>query len=384
MLAQGGEFAFVALGIAQKLGLVGGEVARLVLTVTALSMAATPFLAEGASMIGNALEARESVVASKEKTDKELDAALEESTLSREVVVCGYGRVGRVVADLLNEKLIPWVAFDVNPKSIRTDELYGYISMATREWKDGLLSNIMRSVGGIPDEQPKWIMLDGDLDANWIESMNSVMDDNRMLTLASNERIPLKPHMRLVFEIRDLKHATPATVSRAGILYISTADGTQWRSLIKAWLLKRGDEEEARDTLTTCFETYVGPTLFWMKINVQPVLVLEEMSFVQSLLFMLDCMLTNEKAMETPESIETVFVFCAIWAFGSALTVSDDGTDYKKIFSDWWRSEWKNVKFPSRETVFEYWLDPDAMSFDQLAGLAPALQTLQLPALEKS
>ena len=255
--------------------------------------------------------------------------------------------------------------FDVNPKSIRTDELYGYISMATREWKDGLLSNIMRSVGGIPDEQPKWIMLDGDLDANWIESMNSVMDDNRMLTLASNERIPLKPHMRLVFEIRDLKHATPATVSRAGILYISTADGTQWRSLIKAWLLKRGDEEEARDTLTTCFETYVGPTLFWMKINVQPVLVLEEMSFVQSLLFMLDCMLTNEKAMETPESIETVFVFCAIWAFGSALTVSDDGTDYKKIFSDWWRSEWKNVKFPSRETVFEYWLDPDAMSFDQ-------------------
>lgn len=33
---------------------------------------------------------------------------------------------------------------------------------------------------------------EGDLDANWIESMNSVMDDNRLLTLPSNERIPLK------------------------------------------------------------------------------------------------------------------------------------------------------------------------------------------------
>ena len=64
------------------------------------------------------------------------------------------------------------------------------------------------------------MVLDGDLEANWIESMNSVMDDNRMLTLASNERIPLKSNMRMVFEIRDLDYATPATVSRAGILYV--------------------------------------------------------------------------------------------------------------------------------------------------------------------
>eukprot|EP00604_Paraphysomonas_vestita_P000063 CAMPEP_0174825402 /NCGR_PEP_ID=MMETSP1107-20130205/42711_1 /TAXON_ID=36770 /ORGANISM="Paraphysomonas vestita, Strain GFlagA" /LENGTH=243 /DNA_ID=CAMNT_0016056955 /DNA_START=3132 /DNA_END=3860 /DNA_ORIENTATION=- len=124
---------------------------------------------------------------------------------------------------------------DINPKSVKTEELYGFISMATREWKDGLLSKIMRDLGEIPDDKPKWIILDGDLDANWIESMNSVMDDNKMLTLASNERIPLKPHMRMIFEIRDLRFATPATVSRAGILYISTDDGTQWQSLIASW-----------------------------------------------------------------------------------------------------------------------------------------------------
>lgn len=79
-------------------------------------------------------------------------------------------------------------------------------------------------------------MLDGDLDANWIESMNSVMDDNKMLTLANNERIPLLNSMRMLFEIRDLSFATPATVSRAGILYCSAHDGEPWHNLLTAWL----------------------------------------------------------------------------------------------------------------------------------------------------
>ena len=73
----------------------------------------------------------------------------------------------------------PTKVVDINPKAVKTEELYGYISMATREWKDGILSNVMRHLSGIPNEEPKWIVLDGDLDANWIESMNSVMDDNR-------------------------------------------------------------------------------------------------------------------------------------------------------------------------------------------------------------
>jgi len=114
---------------------------------------------------------------------------------------------------------------DINPKVVSTNDLYGVVLLATREWKDGLLSKTMRDLSQKPDTLPKWIILDGDLDANWIESMNSVMDDNRLLTLASNERIPLKAHMRMIFEIRDLKFATPATVSRAGILYISDSKG---------------------------------------------------------------------------------------------------------------------------------------------------------------
>ena len=252
---------------------------------------------------------------------------------------------------------------DLNPKAVKTEELYGYISLATREWRDGLLSNIMRSLSGTPDEKPKWILLDGDLDANWIESMNSVMDDNRMLTLASNERIPLLPHMKMIFEIRDLKHASPATVSRAGILYISTDEGTQWRSLINSWIEKSNFEPEIAAAFNNMFRKYIPDALLWLLINAKSIVPVEDMNRVQVLLNMLDGCL-SAKNCSSQDLIETVFVYCAVWALGSNLCVSDDGTDNRKIFSDWWRSEFSTVKFPSRETVFDYWLDPETNSFE--------------------
>ena len=112
----------------------------------------------------------------------------------------------------------------------------------------------MRDLANISTDNPKWIVLDGDIDPMWIESLNTVMDDNKVLhyqqsfnssvvhtvaphgetlcctncpqvlTLASNERVPLTPSMRLMFEISHLKAATPATVSRAGILFANPSD----------------------------------------------------------------------------------------------------------------------------------------------------------------
>ena len=83
---------------------------------------------------------------------------------------------------------------------------------------------IMRDLANASGDGPKWIVLDGDIDPMWIESLNTVMDDNKVLTLASNERIPLTPSMRLLFEISHLRTATPATVSRAGILFLNITD----------------------------------------------------------------------------------------------------------------------------------------------------------------
>lgn len=77
--------------------------------------------------------------------------------------------------------------------------------------------------------------MDGDIDPEWIESLNTVMDDNKVLTLVSNDRIPLSPEMRLIFEISNLKNATPATVSRAGVLFINETD-IGWMPYMNQWL----------------------------------------------------------------------------------------------------------------------------------------------------
>ena len=44
----------------------------------------------------------------------------------------------------------------------------------------GLFSSIMRELANITHDGPKWIVLDGDIDPMWIESLNTVMDDNKV------------------------------------------------------------------------------------------------------------------------------------------------------------------------------------------------------------
>jgi dynein heavy chain len=90
------------------------------------------------------------------------------------------------------------------------------------------------------------------------------MNDNKILTLASNERIPLKPHMRMIFEIWDLKFATSATFSRAGILYISDEGGAQWKSYVETWIANNLQDEQPKVNLQKLFDRFVEPSLAFL------------------------------------------------------------------------------------------------------------------------
>eukprot|EP00041_Stephanoeca_diplocostata_P039521 m.1633795 g.1633795 ORF g.1633795 m.1633795 type:complete len:4492 (+) comp25411_c0_seq1:204-13679(+) len=245
---------------------------------------------------------------------------------------------------------------DLNPKACTNHELYGYINMATRDWVDGLFSSLMRDMANINTDHNKWLVLDGDIDTMWIESLNTVMDDNKILTLASNERIPLNPTMRMLFEIANLSYASPATVSRAGILFVNPTD-LGWQPVIQSWI----DQLESpgqRSNLMILFEKYVPTLLEAMRTRFKTITPIPEWTLINTLTTMLSLMLTEENTPEgcSKEDYELYFAWCAVWAFGGGL-FKDQLTDWREEFSKWWVTEFKTIKFPSHGTVFDYYIN---------------------------
>eukprot|EP00072_Mus_musculus_P068674 XP_017170437.1 PREDICTED: dynein heavy chain 11, axonemal isoform X3 [Mus musculus] len=251
---------------------------------------------------------------------------------------------------------------DLNPKAVTTDELFGFIHHATREWKDGLFSSILREQANLTHDGPTWIVLDGDIDPLWIESLNTVMDDNKVLTLASNERVALKPSMRLLFETHHLRTATPATVSRAGILYVNPQD-LGWNPYVASWIDRRRHQSE-KANLTILFDKYIPVCLEKLRTSFKAITSVPESSLVQTICTLLECLLTPENIPpDSPkETYEVYFAFACVWTFGGTL-LRDQLSDYQADFSRWWHKEMKAVKFPSQGTIFDYYLDHKTKKF---------------------
>ena len=112
----------------------------------------------------------------------------------------------------------------IDPKAIDKYSLYGVLDGTTMEWTDGVFTSILRKIlanqKGESDRR-HWIVFDGDVDPVWAENLNSVLDDNKLLTLPSGERLGLPNNLRIIIEVDNLEQATAATVSRCGMVWFS-------------------------------------------------------------------------------------------------------------------------------------------------------------------
>jgi dynein heavy chain len=108
----------------------------------------------------------------------------------------------------------------LNPKSISKAELYGETNPITGDFKNGLASRVFAEFASREVRERKWIVFDGPVDSLWIENLNSVLDDSMTLCLSNGKRIKLRMDIRALFEVQDVNQASPATVSRMGMVYL--------------------------------------------------------------------------------------------------------------------------------------------------------------------
>jgi dynein heavy chain len=248
----------------------------------------------------------------------------------------------------------------LNPKACTSDDLYGYMHPVTKDPHDGIISLIMRTFSKNTSPVPKFIILDGDIDAEWIESMNTVMDDNKVLTLVSNERIPLSASMRMIFEISHLRNASPATVSRAGVIFLNEYD-IGWRPYVQTWI-EGFNDQKVQTWLDQLFDAYVVPTIDMIrKEKWKHITPIRDFAMVQVICRILEGLLTPENCPPGSEKevYEAYFQFACVWGIGGGFS-SDKGADFRKQFDAYWRNDYAKaaLKFPEDGSVFDYFIDP--------------------------
>ncbi|XP_041988681.1 dynein axonemal heavy chain 2 isoform X2 [Aricia agestis] len=246
--------------------------------------------------------------------------------------------------------------FPMNPKALTLGELYGEYNLSTGEWKDGVLSSIMRSA--CQDESPdlKWIIFDGPVDAIWIENLNSVMDDNKLLTLVNSERIAMPSQVSLLIETLDLAVASPATVSRNGIVYNDYSDWGWW-PYVNSWL-ETVEDVEYREMLRRHFTNILTPVLELKRLQLGEGSSVrgQELSGVRALCRLLDGPAPSADNDDNEGFSKMKFLFAMIWSV--CATLNEESR--RKI--DAWIREHEGV-FPLKDTVYDYFVDERLRQF---------------------
>ena len=154
----------------------------------------------------------------------------------------------------------------INPKSVASTQLYGSFDPNTHEWSNGVLAVVYRDASKDLSGASNWLLFDGPVDTLWIESMNTVLDDNKKLCLVSGEIIKMSPYMRMMFEPADLDEASPATVSRVGVVFMEP-ERLGWEPILQSWLEKLPASTLASDQSENILKTMnwlLMPSLFFI------------------------------------------------------------------------------------------------------------------------
>ncbi|KAK3858557.1 hypothetical protein Pcinc_035261, partial [Petrolisthes cinctipes] len=269
----------------------------------------------------------------------------------------------------------------MNPKTVTPAQLIGSLDAVSREWSDGLVAQVIRRVRC----ERQWIVLDGPADASWVENLNTALDDSRKLCLPSGETLPLPTDMAIIFEVLDLSQASPATVSRCGMVYVEQST-VSWPALLHSWLHNHTNDTwwtQYSDLLRDLSNWLIPPILTFMNEHCRYLLPTTEMSLVRSVFpltaaiiddVLADQSLTQKDSVKLgPVWTTAAFLFSLTWSLAGAITLQS-----KETFNDFYRrlvmgyiNEYPTPSsigqigcpYPVESSVFDVMFDPKQRSF---------------------
>uniref|UniRef100_A0A8C9MJV0 Dynein axonemal heavy chain 12 n=1 Tax=Serinus canaria TaxID=9135 RepID=A0A8C9MJV0_SERCA len=244
----------------------------------------------------------------------------------------------------------------VNPKSITMGQLFGQFDLISHEWTDGVVATTFREFALSETPERKWVIFDGPIDTLWIESMNTVLDDNKKLCLMSGEVIQMSPQMTLIFETMDLSQASPATVSRCGMIYLEPSQ-LGWRPIVSSWLNKLPEplnSEEHQDLLQGLFDWLVPPALRVRQ---------KQCKTVQS-----SCNVSAYEPVTNFLPLQGCFAFAVIWSIGG-ICDGDSRTIFDNFLRETLSGESETNPMPENLGTWECPLEEKGLVYDYMYQL---------------
>ncbi|KAK2581766.1 hypothetical protein KPH14_002245 [Odynerus spinipes] len=275
----------------------------------------------------------------------------------------------------------PVFTYVLNPKAITMGQLYGEYDLDTHEWTDGILSTLIRAGTEATDANKRWYVFDGPVDAIWIENMNTVLDDNKKLCLTSGEIMKLQPTQTMIFEVADLKVASPATVSRCGMVYMEP-EGLGLEPLVNCWIKSLPKTmNDHRKKIHKLTGELLFPGIELLRQQLREIVSTVDSAMVQAYINLMNYRIGPMAGRDgkpppgyafqrtIPDLLSPWAAFAIVWSIGA--TCDYEG---RRIFSTWLRDVQKNLEhalpFPEDGLVFDYRLHDGGFT-DEIVGQDP-------------
>jgi dynein heavy chain len=260
----------------------------------------------------------------------------------------------------------------------------------TAEWDDGLVPLVFRKMVS-SQNSAEWLVFDGPVSTLWIESLNTVLDDNKKLCLMSGEIIKMSNSMTMIFETDALDNASPATVSRCGMVYLSPSE-VGWQSILQTFFLHRFPAKYQCNVGDMQFLKLLVPSVVTVAL-VSKIPDLEKLdpdavrlqlyasflnmweAFIRS--FIREDRSDKKTKDEMAEVLENAAFFALIYSIGGVLNYES-----QIKFSTRFRSSLPHKfqdSIPHEGSVFDYCYDVASMSWERWEGVLSRTSEADVP-----